>query len=144
MRLFTEKADNVMLDNTLLFPDTIRVLSSLKTRGFKTGIVTTKRHDRITDVLKKYNAENLVDIIIGGEEVGKQKPAPDGLVTAMAMLGVKKDNVTYIGDSTIDARTAQAADVDFIATTTGTTEKEEFLDYPYTKIINKLSKLPIE
>lgn len=55
--LFREKADIVMTDNTILYNDTMMVLSEFSCLGIKTGIVTTKFHYRIDAVLRKFKAE---------------------------------------------------------------------------------------
>ena len=141
VKLFKEKADEIMLDNTELFPDTIKVLSHLKSKGIKTGIVTTKYHYRINQILNKFDINNLIDITIGGEDVKNAKPDPEALLTAIEKLNARNENVLYIGDSIIDAKTAQSANVDFIAVTTGTTQKDEFTQFPCIAVISSLSQL---
>ncbi len=141
VKLFKEKADEIMIDNTELFPGTIKVLSYLKSKGIKTGIVTTKYHYRINQILNKFDINNLIDITIGGEDVKNAKPDPEALLTAIEKLNAHTDNVLYIGDSIIDAKTAQGANVDFIAVTTGTTQKDEFLQFPCIAVVSSLSQL---
>lgn len=140
-KLFKEEADRVMLSNTKLFSDTVQTLNSLKNNGMRIGIVTTKFHYRIDEILRKFNIEQLIDIVIGGEDVQKAKPDPEGLLHAIEELRLSKEDVVYIGDSIVDARTAYNANVDFIAVTTGATNKESFFDYPYTHIIRSLDQL---
>lgn len=139
--LFKEKADDIMLDNTDLFPDTIKVLSHLKSKGIKTGIVTTKLRYRIEQVLNKFDINHLIDSIVGFEDVINAKPHPEGLLAAIRKLDAHPDKVLYIGDSMIDAKTAYSARVDFVAVTTGTTGKEEFMQLPNIAVFSSLSAL---
>jgi len=139
--LFKEKADEVMSKNTVLFDDTISTLQRLKRDGFNTGIVTTKYHYRIAETLNIHGISDLVDIIIGGEDVKVPKPSPEGLLLAIDNLNAQLNDVLYIGDSLVDAKTALAANVDFAAVTTGTTNEKEFLQYPCIRILNNLSEL---
>lgn len=139
--LFREKADEVMSKNTVLYDDTVGTLQKLKKDGFNTGIVTTKYHYRIVETLNTHGISDLVDVIIGGEDVPVPKPSPKGLLLAINCLNVQLNNVLYIGDSLVDAKTALAANVDFAAVTTGTTSEKDFLQYPCVKILKNLSEL---
>lgn len=127
---FKYMADRVMADNTVLLPDTVFVLSDLKQNGCNTAIVTSKLHYRIDEVLKKYKITELIDFIVGFEDVAEAKPSPEGLLKAIKFFGGDKRSVLYIGDSLIDANTAAGAEVDFAAVLTGTTAGEDFAELP--------------
>lgn len=141
VKLFKEKADKVMTQNTELYKETINVLSYLKSKGVRIGIVTTKYRYRIVEIFKKYQISHLIDVIVGGEDVKNAKPDPEALIRAMELFGSTKENVVYIGDSIIDVKTAKSANVDFIAVTTGTTKRNEFVQLPYIAIIDSLTSL---
>lgn len=128
-KLFKEKADDVMVANTELYIGVKEALQQLKNKGYTIGIVTTKFHYRIEQILSKFEANELVDIIVGAEDVKFEKPNPEGLLWAINHLGVGKENVLYVGDSLVDAKTAQNASVDFAAMLTGMTTREEFEEY---------------
>ena len=96
---------------------------------------------RIEQVLCKYDINHLIDSIVGFEDVINAKPHPEGLLAAMRKLDTHPDKVLYIGDSMIDAKTAFSAKVDFVAVTTGTTGKEEFIQLPNIAVFNRLSEL---
>lgn len=124
--LFREKADEVMTDSAALYDRVPEILHELhKTR--KIGIVTTKFHYRIEAILKKFGVSEFVDVIVGGEDVTREKPDPEGLLKAIEALGVRKSETLYVGDSLVDARTAANAGVDFAAVLTGTTD--DFSEY---------------
>ena len=116
----------------MLYDATQDMLSEFKRRGIETGIVTTKFHYRIEAILRKFGAEDLIDVIVGGEDVTCEKPDPEGLLKAVETLGRDKQDVLYVGDSLVDAKTAQSAGVDFAAVLTGTTK--DFSDY-YNAVI---------
>ncbi len=125
-RYFREKADQVMLDNTVLYDGVVDALAGLKERGFKTAVVTTKYHYRIDQILKKFGAEELIDGIVGAEDVKIEKPDPEGLLRVIRDFGAQKEDVIYVGDSLVDAKTAENGGVSFIAVLTGKTEEAEF------------------
>ncbi len=128
-KLFKEKADCVMVDNTELYHGVKDILQKLKEKGYKTAIVTTKFHYRIEQILSKFDAKELIDLIVGAEDVKVEKPNPEGLLWAIAHLNVGKDEVLYVGDSIVDAKTAENAGVEFAATLTGTTTRNDFGRY---------------
>lgn len=128
-KLFKIKADSVMVDNTELYPGVKEVLQKLKENGYKIAIVTTKYHYRIEQILDKFDANALIDMIVGAEDVKIEKPDPEGLLWTIEHLELAKDEVLYVGDSLVDAKTAENANVNFAAVLTGTTTKEDFENY---------------
>ncbi len=72
----------------------------------------------------------MVDLIVGAEDVQIEKPNPEGLLLAVEQLGIRKEEVLYVGDSLVDAQTAQNAGISFAGVLTGTTTRGEFEDYP--------------
>lgn len=59
----------------------------------------------------------------------------------MKRLNAVPEQTLYFGDNIIDAKAAQAAGVDFVGVTTGMTAKEDFYQYPYKKIVARLSDI---
>ncbi|HLW10308.1 MAG TPA: HAD hydrolase-like protein, partial [Fermentimonas sp.] len=75
---YVKTADGCMTDNTVLFPETAEVLETLKENGVKLGIVSTKYRYRIKEVLDREFEGDLIDVIVGGEDVTTHKPSPEG------------------------------------------------------------------
>ena len=138
---YVKEADTHMTVNTFLFPETIDVLTRLKANGAQIGIISTKYRYRIMELLGKKLPENFLNIIVGGEDVQCPKPSPEGLLFAIEHLGCQKENVLYIGDSTVDAETAQAAGVDFAGVLHGATTREKLASYPHVAIMKTLAEL---
>lgn len=127
---FKEKADHVMTDNTVLYDGVKETLCKLREQGCKTAIVTTKFRYRIDAIMNRYDASDLFDAIVGSEDVKAEKPDPEGLLWTIEHLGLEKNDVLYVGDSLVDAKTAQNAGVRFAAVLTGTTARADFAEYP--------------
>lgn len=108
---FKEKADEVMVDNTRIYEGVLTILKKLRDNKILLGIVTTKYHYRMEQILEKNNVMSVIDVIIGGDDVKNEKPDPEGLLTAIQKLNVSKNQVLYVGDSIVDAKTAQSAGV---------------------------------
>lgn len=138
---YVKEADVHMTVNTFLFPETEEVLTRLKTRGAKIGIISTKYRYRIMELLSKKLPSNFLDIIVGGEDVKEPKPSPEGVLLAIKEFGCNKEEVLYIGDSIVDAETAQSAQVDFAGVLHGATTRKELSAYPHVEIMKSLSEL---
>ena len=136
---FREKADEVMAASTVFFPGALELLTELRARSLKTAVVSSKYRYRIEEVFALHGASGAVDLIVGYEDTDAHKPKPDGLLIAAERLGVRVEGSLYVGDSVVDGQTAQNAGMDFAATLTGPTGREEFEGIPYVCITESLS-----
>lgn len=142
-RLFIEKADEIMTEKSSFYPGVLELIRKWKKQGYKLAIVTTKYSYRIEGILEKYHGKDLFHTIIGGDNVNRPKPDPEGVFKVLELWGMSKEEVLYVGDSLVDARTAQAAGVDFAGVTTGTTTKETLEEYPNIGVFAELELLPV-
>lgn len=140
---YVKEADTYMTVNTFFFPETVTVLKTLKSQGAPIGIISTKFRFRIREMVDQHFPKDFFDIIIGGEDVKQAKPDPQGIKKALRRLHRRKSETLYIGDSTVDAETAQAAKVDFVGVLNGMTTREELMVYPHRQILDNLSLLPL-
>lgn len=140
---YVKEADIHMTANTKFFPETVAVLKALKKRGAQIGIISTKYRYRIHEMVDQHFPNKFFDIIIGGEDVKKAKPSPQGLLKALRCLHRKKKDTLYIGDSIIDAQTALLAGVDFVGVLNGMTTREELAEYRHRQILPDLTLLPL-
>lgn len=140
---YVKEADTYMTVNTFFFPETVTVLKTLKSQGAQIGIISTKFRFRIREMVDQHFPKDFFDIIIGGEDVKQAKPDPQGIKKALRQLHRRKSETLYIGDSTVDAETAQAAKVDFVGVLNGMTTREELMVYPHRQILDNLSLLPL-
>lgn len=138
---YVEKAALCMTDNTTLFPEVIEVLKELKRRGTQIGIISTKYRYRIVEFLNKWFPIGFFDIVIGGENVKNPKPSPEGVFFAIKSLNSSVQNTLYIGDSIVDAQTANTARTDFLGVLHGVTSREELSIYPHVEITQDLKAL---
>ncbi len=142
MRLeYVSKADEVMAKDTVFYDDTLAMLQILQCAGVKVGIVSTKFRYRIEETFRYHTTSFPIDLIVGGEDVSVPKPDPQGLELIINRFGACKAEVLYIGDNYIDALTAQNAQVDFAAVTTGSTTACEFEKYPHIYIGESLTDI---
>ena len=140
-RLFVEKANEIMTDLTEVFEEVPRVIKHLKREGVAVGIISTKFRRRIDEILARDDLLEPFEVIVGGEDVSRHKPDPEGLLAAIERLGGSPSGSLYVGDSVTDAETARLAGVPFAAVLSGVTPREAFTDYPVYDILDNLGEL---
>jgi phosphoglycolate phosphatase len=136
--LFVERADQVMVSATALYPQSAHVLGVLRERGIGTAIVSTKFRYRIQAILAAADLNDAVDVIVGSEDVTQHKPHPEPLQRALAQLGVDPANALYVGDHPVDGLAAQNAGIRFVRVMTGADHGEVAWAavHPYATIEN--------
>ncbi len=140
--LFLRHAAEVMVELTVVYPQVPAVLRALRAAGLALAIVSTKHRVRIEAILDRAGLRSEFAAIVGGEDVTRHKPDPGGLAAAMGAVGSNAATTVYVGDSVVDADTAQRAATRFVATLTGTTTREEFAAFAVDAFIPHLGELP--
>jgi len=80
-----------------------------KRLGMKCGVVSMNPRRVIIQILDTIGLLELMDVIVGTEDVERGKPAPDPILEACMQLGVNPREAVYIGDSVYDVQAATAA-----------------------------------
>jgi len=140
-RLFVERANEVMVRLTRLYPGVPGLLASLRAAGLRLGIVSNKYRYRIEDTLRRDGLLGAVDTIVGGEDLTAHKPDPEGLLLAAGRMEAPPAEVLYAGDSVVDAEAAQRAAMPFVAVLSGATPAEAFADYAVLATVQRVTEL---
>lgn len=98
---------------TTVYADARSAIRQLRATGTKIGVCTNKRSELARTVLSGTGLGELVDVVIGIDSVPAGKPDPIHLSITLDTLGVTPDEVTYVGDTDIDALTAQRLGVTY-------------------------------
>lgn len=96
---------------TTLFPGTLEMLTELKRKKIKTGIVTSKGYPGTMKTLQFTGIIQFMDVIITAYDVDKHKPMPDPIYKAMKMLTIEAAETLFIGDSHFDMEAGIAAGI---------------------------------
>lgn len=78
------------------------LVTGLKDKGIKLGIVTGKSKKSLEISLERLGMEDLFDCKISGDDVDRPKPDPEGIFTLLNELNLEKDEVVFLGDSDAD------------------------------------------
>ena len=130
-----------MVDQTDLFPGAWALLNALHDQGVKVAIVSTKHGSTIKKIFDHQGLTHTADLIVGGSDVSRSKPDPEGLNFALSHLGLTAEDILFCGDTVIDAQTAQTGGADFCAVLNGTTPAAAFDAWPHVHIAPDLNDL---
>ena len=93
-------------------PGLVRLLDHLKPH---VGLaVATNRSNTIERVLQWSGLQPYFDLVVSSLDVTHPKPHPESLVKILHFFQIPQDAALYIGDSQVDAETAEAAGVPFV------------------------------
>jgi HAD superfamily hydrolase (TIGR01509 family) len=109
--------------NTKLYPATLEVLDSLKGK-VKMAVITNTFREVTLKVLGNFDLTKYFDVIVGGDDAAKPKPAPDLILKACNILGVSPKETLYIGDTKPDIDAGKAAGCDVVMLTTSLSREE--------------------
>jgi HAD superfamily hydrolase (TIGR01509 family) len=73
------------------------------------GVFTGANHESAMILLEATGLAGNFDVVVGGDEVERVKPAPDGVLAACRALGVEPARAAYVGDSPSDLGAARAS-----------------------------------
>jgi len=102
---------------THIYPGVQEALAALQSGGWRFGLCTNKPIAPTRTVLAHFGWSDLFDHVIGGDSLPVHKPDPAPLHAVIEAMG--GGPVLYVGDSEVDAGTAQAAQVPFALFTQG-------------------------
>jgi len=94
-----------------LYPDTMETLTSLRSNGFKMGLISNAKSDwAVRAILERNDLTKFFGIIVTSAALRKRKPRLDLFSRALSALDAKASETVFIGDSlqadVIGAKTA--------------------------------------
>jgi phosphoglycolate phosphatase len=96
-----------------LFPDVAETLERLR-RDVRTAVATNRQ--RTTGAaLDHFGLSDLFDLVVTPLDAGAPKPDPKVMEHTLTLLGLSRDQVVYVGDSSIDEALCLASDVRLVA-----------------------------
>ena len=86
--------------DSALYPEVKKVLSVLKQRGLKLGLISNGYEKEIRFILETACLDRTAfDIIVGVDTISKTKPNPDIFKYTISKLNVKPEEAIFVGDS---------------------------------------------
>jgi HAD superfamily hydrolase (TIGR01549 family) len=85
------------------------MLSALQQEGYRLAVFTHATRRAATMTLAAAGLDRFRLTLVGGEEIARPKPAPDGLQLACQRINVTAPAAAYVGDAEVDLQCAAAA-----------------------------------
>lgn len=99
------------------YPGVVQALTALLARGHVLGVCTNKPEGAARAVLTDLGLMPLFQAVVGGDRLAVTKPDPAPLRLCAEEL--EAEYIIFVGDSEVDAATAEAAGVPFLLFTEG-------------------------
>jgi phosphoglycolate phosphatase len=106
---------------TRLFPGLEAALDSLAARGAALAVCTNKQEELTRLLLDALGCRSRFQALVGGDTLAVRKPDPAPLREAIARAGGGR--AAFVGDSIVDADTARAAGIPFVAVSFGFSDR---------------------
>lgn len=126
---------------TTPFPGTLEMLETLKSKGFRLGIVTSKTRQVALRSAGFLGIDRYMEVIIAVEDVSRHKPQPDPVLKALELIQKPVETAAYIGDSPFDIIAAKRAGVAAFGVTWGMSNREELARHEPHSILEKWEDL---
>lgn len=129
------------LIKTKPYQGVLETTARLKELGIKMAIVTNKGQIASESLLKVFFEPN-INIVVGDDGTHPRKPKPEPIEIALSRLEVfDKSTVLYVGDSEVDAATAENAGLDYALCTYGFRDMENLQSFHPVAYIDNISKI---
>ena len=104
--------DSVYSSGTIVpSPGLVDLIRSLRGRGVKTAIASSTTTACLLAANELMGIADLFDAVVGGDMVGRIKPAPDVYERALALTGIAAEHAVAVEDSPFGIEAAQTAGI---------------------------------
>lgn len=114
-----------LAEEARLFPGTLEMLSTLRSKGCLTAVVTSKSARGTARVLESSGLSGMFEGVVTADDVTHPKPDPEPLQKAIEQLQVTGAESLYVGDSAFDVEMARRACVRMVAVSWGARTRDE-------------------
>jgi phosphoglycolate phosphatase-like HAD superfamily hydrolase len=123
------------------FPDARAAVAHLSKHEHQIALATTSQPDELRHYLKLLGIAEFVTATVCGDDVRKEKPAPDLIIEAIKRLPRKPQRAIAVGDTPYDAEAALAARATPLGVLTGGFDAAELNKAGCAMVIPGLSDL---
>jgi len=117
------------------------LLSALKTKGIKIGLVSNVGRKALEKALLKLDLYPFFNVVVTRNDVQCMKPSGEGLSLALSRLQVNKDKALYVGDSVDDIQAAKEAGLKVMILLGKGNSKAEILSAGPDQLIHHFNEL---
>lgn len=131
----------LFIDDSQLYPDTVKTLEHLNKNSLKISLLTTKAQDQADKILAHFNIAKYFDFIMGRRNGVAHKPSAEPLLMICAGLKVTPEESLIVGDTEMDIQCGQNANTKTCAITHGYRSEESIQKHLPDFIVKDLNEL---
>lgn len=128
-------------NKTRPYEGVVELIEELHSHGIKLAVLSNKPHDSTEMCVREYLPFNKFDIILGHRPGKDLKPAPGGAFEIAEELNISPYRILYLGDTSVDMKTAVAAGMHPVGVLWGFRDKDELMENGAKKMIKKPADL---
>ncbi|MDD4069916.1 MAG: HAD family hydrolase [Candidatus Izemoplasmatales bacterium] len=123
--------------NTGVYEGINDLLKELKKTGVKLAVLSNKPHVQTIDVINYYFDDCVFNYVYGKKDNFLPKPDPNSALDLIGNLGVKQEEVLYVGDTETDILTSKNAKFCSVGVLWGFRKKDELVNAGADFIVEK-------
>lgn len=116
------------VDEATPFPGSLECIGVLKSRGYRVGLLTRGSLEYARQALGRFGVFDEFDAVVGRDhsEYDNAKPSPIAMCEFADELGVRPNEILYLGDNASDYMSARDAGASFIGVLSGSCSEEDW------------------
>lgn len=118
IQAYKEEYEKCYLEKTYAYDGIKEALEGLKERNLKIAVLSNKPDKFVKDICDKLFGKKFFKVTMGQTSL-PTKPDPTSALLIAKNLGAKANKCIFVGDSDVDANTAQNADMEFVGVSWG-------------------------
>lgn len=124
-----------------IFPMVKETLEKLSTSGIRLAIVTSRESQSLDMICEHHSIKSFFETRVTQSDHLTPKPAPDMVLALLDRMGLAKEDVWVVGDTTYDIEMGNSAGCRTIAVTYGNHTKEKLSSVHPTYMIDRFEEL---
>jgi len=113
------------------------LLAQLKKRDIRIAVLSNKPHVQTMDVIETLFGRGYFDVIQGQKEGVPIKPDPGGVFAILEQLGLRPEDILYLGDTATDMKTGKSAGAFTLGALWGFRDRRELEESHADAVIEK-------
>ena len=142
IKRYKEVYKNNLTNFSKPYPNINEVLTELKEKGYKLGVISNKPHEDTIEVVNYY-FPNIFEYVVGAKDKVNRKPDPMAMNILLEHFGYNITDVAYIGDSRYDAMFSENCGCDYYLFTHGYDKLEAIKTFKPVEFLNESKDLLI-
>lgn len=118
LNLYAQEYAKCYCDKTRAYTGIYEAIQGLKAEKFKLAVLSNKPNEFVQNIILKLFGKSTFDFVMGQSEL-PHKPDPTSALFIAKELGVKPSKCIFVGDSDVDIKTAQNAQMRSIGVSWG-------------------------